>query len=174
MLPGWLGKQASSYVGANSQFFLFFLFYHQKKIAGRIEIRSFVRNKVAIGRTCGWIESYALKFFKSGFMDKPSAKRRRNAISQSKLRSPLRSFRTSALGLFKSSQVRDETPNPYFAKRNKSIFDAVGRVSSKPVFQVSQSLKRKYHKREKNSLRERTEKETCPRLARAFIPEFTD
>ncbi|KAI3668775.1 hypothetical protein L1987_88208 [Smallanthus sonchifolius] len=52
------------------------------KIAGRIEIRSFVRNKVAIGRTCGWIESYALKFFKSGFMDKPSAKRRRNAISE--------------------------------------------------------------------------------------------
>lgn len=76
-MPGWLGKQASCYVGANSQFFLFFLFYHQKKIAGRIEIRSFVRNKVAIGRTCGWIESYALKFFKSGFMDKPSAKRRR-------------------------------------------------------------------------------------------------
>ncbi|KAI3776157.1 hypothetical protein L1987_45925 [Smallanthus sonchifolius] len=52
------------------------------KIAGRIEIRSFVRNKVPIGRTCGWIESYALKFFKSGFMDKPSAKRRRNAISE--------------------------------------------------------------------------------------------
>ncbi|GJW90655.1 hypothetical protein Tco_0168208 [Tanacetum coccineum] len=50
---------------------------------------------VAIGRTCGWIESYALKFFKSGFMDKPSAKRRRNAISQSQLRSPLRSFRTA-------------------------------------------------------------------------------
>ncbi|GJS94063.1 NADH dehydrogenase subunit 5 [Tanacetum coccineum] len=47
------------------------------------------REKVAIGRTCGWIESYALKFFKSGFMDKPSAKRRRNAISQSQLRSPL-------------------------------------------------------------------------------------
>lgn len=45
--------------------------------------------------TCGWIESYALKFFKSGFMDKPSAKRRRNAISQSQLRSPLRSFRTA-------------------------------------------------------------------------------
>lgn len=26
-MPGWLGKQASSYVGANSQFFLFFLFF---------------------------------------------------------------------------------------------------------------------------------------------------
>ncbi len=25
-MPGWLGKQATSYVGANSQFFLFFLF----------------------------------------------------------------------------------------------------------------------------------------------------
>ncbi|KAL4591364.1 hypothetical protein LXL04_004323 [Taraxacum kok-saghyz] len=65
------------------------------KIAGRIEIRSFVRNKVAIGRTSAWIESYALKFFKSGFMDKSSAKGRRNAISQSKLRLPLRSFRTA-------------------------------------------------------------------------------
>ncbi|GJZ65325.1 hypothetical protein Tco_0622021 [Tanacetum coccineum] len=65
------------------------------KIDGRIEIRSFVRNKVPIGRTCGWIESYALKFFKSEFMDKPSAKRRRNAISQSQLCSPLRSFRTA-------------------------------------------------------------------------------
>lgn len=83
-MPGWLGKQASSYVGANSQFFLFFLFYHQKKIAGRIEIRSFVRNKVAIGRTCGWIESYALKFFKSGFMDKPSAKREKEKCYKSK------------------------------------------------------------------------------------------
>nr|GEU57798.1 putative reverse transcriptase domain-containing protein [Tanacetum cinerariifolium] len=50
------------------------------------------REKVAIGRTCGWIESYALKFFKSGFMDKPSAKRRRNAISQSQLRSPLQAL----------------------------------------------------------------------------------
>ncbi|GJT18353.1 NADH dehydrogenase subunit 5 [Tanacetum coccineum] len=66
------------------------------------------REKVAIGRTCGWIESYALKFFKSGFMDKPSAKRRRNAISQSQLRSPLRSFRTApernAVGMFELSK----------------------------------------------------------------------
>ncbi|GJU56851.1 hypothetical protein Tco_1234617 [Tanacetum coccineum] len=64
------------------------------KIAKRIEIRSFIHNKVAIGRTYGWIESYALKFFKSRFIDKPSAKRRRNAICQSQIRSPLRSFRT--------------------------------------------------------------------------------
>ena len=26
-MPAWLGKQATSYVGANSQFFLFFLFF---------------------------------------------------------------------------------------------------------------------------------------------------
>ena len=26
-MPGWLGKQATTYVGANSQFFLFFLFF---------------------------------------------------------------------------------------------------------------------------------------------------
>nr|GEW79967.1 cytochrome c biogenesis CcmF C-terminal-like mitochondrial protein [Tanacetum cinerariifolium] len=72
--------QPSSYVGANYQFFIFFLFYHQKKIAGRIEIRSFARNKVAIGRSCAWIESDALKFFKFEFIDKPSAKKRKNAI----------------------------------------------------------------------------------------------
>jgi hypothetical protein len=46
-------------------------------VRGTLEPELRARNKVAIGRTCGWIESYALKFFKSGFMDKPSAKRRR-------------------------------------------------------------------------------------------------
>lgn len=33
-MPGWLGKQATSYVGANSQFFLFFLFYFD--LVGRV------------------------------------------------------------------------------------------------------------------------------------------
>ncbi|KAM3204707.1 hypothetical protein P3L10_003023 [Capsicum annuum] len=46
---------------------------------------------------------------------------------------------------FRPFQVKSETKLPIPTSRNKSIFDAVGRVSSKPVFQVSQSLKRKYH-----------------------------
>lgn len=46
---------------------------------------------------------------------------------------------------FRPFQAKSETKLPIPTSRNKSIFDAVGRVSSKPVFQVSQSLKRKDH-----------------------------
>ncbi|PHT51222.1 hypothetical protein CQW23_10969 [Capsicum baccatum] len=46
---------------------------------------------------------------------------------------------------FRPFQVKSETKLPIPTSRNKSIFDAVGIVSSKLVFQVSQSLKRKYH-----------------------------